>query len=518
MLDLTGENLSTYLLREIRDLVNRNPRFRNLGGDTTVHTNTMVAWGDLRVTIDAINSQGTRMSSDYFLCTHYGRSVLCKLENQDGLFIEWVQELHNSSINLESGVYYFNVDSVDESTREVGLTIQKYKWQSATSAFAVGSKVYFTPGIDVSRVTPIDSTIQFAVEGNRLAILSFTSDFLTLQLNTTPLTPMTDFWYLRTVVETLTTSTVLGVQDITLPITVFETVSITDQDGYTLVDGVDYIFVNNGTAIRTSEWTPAKAQLTAVFTVKADPTTTLSADPENNINIGGITPGQNLAPGQTVLYNSAGNAYNDSDFINYNGQIWLKSLLQTGELYKWSAKVDEGQTAVVAHKMATNRDLIPGLAISIGDQVFVGDQCAILVSPVNSETYEVYGAKDNVSFDITVKANDRMTASEIAETIKAFLLVTGRDSMESAGLSIFEVSKNSATGERDSSATAPTTTYTLGVAAAADWELHVPLVTTIAQFSVDVESDTPITDFPGKLSLAPRLTAFGSSQFLPYYS
>ena len=518
MLDLTGENLSTYLLREIRDLVNRNPRFRNLGGDTIVHTNTMVAWGDLRVTIDAINSQGTRMSSDYFLCTQYGRTVLCKLENQDGLFVEWVQELKSSATDLDSGIYYFNVDAVDESTREVQLTVQKYKWKSAASAFAVGSKVYFAPNINVAHVTPIDPTVLFEVEGNRLAILSFTQNFLTLQLNSTPLTPMTDFWYLRTQEAVIATSTRLGVQDIALPITNFTAMSIADQDGYILIEGIDYLLMDNGTKIRTSEWTPANAQLTATFTVKADPSVELSAHPENNINIGGLNPGQTLASGQTVLYNSAGNAYSDSDFVNINGQIWLNTLLKTGELYKWEAKVDEGQTVVKTHKMATDREIIPGLAISIGDQVFVNDQCAILVSPSNSETYEIYGAKDNVSFDITVKANDRMTASEISETIKAFLLVSGRDNMETAGISIFEVSKNSATGERDSSATAPTTTYTLGVSAAADWELHVPIITTISQFSVDVNSDTPITDFPGKLSATPRLTAFGSSKFLPYYS
>jgi hypothetical protein len=370
----------------------------------------------------------------------------------------------------------------------------------------------------VANVSPIDPTVQYVVEGNRLAILSFTPNFLTLQLGTTPLIPNSDFWYLRTQDELLTSSTILGVQDIALPITNFVEMSIMDQDGYTLIAGIDYILLDNGTKIRTSEWTPAKAQLTATFTVKANPSTTLSAHPENNINIGGLLPGQNLAPGQTVLYSSAGSAYTDSDFININGQIWLKTLLQTGELYKWEAKVDEGQTVVTAHKLATNRELISGLAISIGDQVFVGDQCAVLVSPVNSETYEVYGAKDNVSFDITVKANDRMTASEIAETIKAHLLVNGREAMETAGISIFEVSKNSTTGERDSSATAPSTTYTLGVSAAADWELHVPLVTTISQFAIDVNSDSPIVDFPGKLSAAPRLNAFGSSRFLPYYS
>ena len=110
------------------------------------------------------------------------------------------------------------------------------------------------------------------------------------------------------------------------------------------------------------------------------------------------------------------------------------------------------------------------------------------------------------------------SGSEIAETIRGYLLVGGRDTMETAGISIFEVSKSSRTDSRDSSGTAPSTTYVLEVSAAADWEIHVPLVTRISQFSIDTSSEKAAIDFPGKLQAAPRLTAFGASQFLPYYS
>jgi len=218
MIDLTGENLSSYLLREIRDLVNRNPRFRNLGGDVTVHTNTMVAWGDLRVTIDSIASEGTRLSSDYFMSTQYGRAVLCKLENADGLFIEWVQELKNKSTFPKSGIYYLNVDSVDESTREVGLTVQQYRWVNASSSYATGSLVYFAPGINVASVVPVDPTIQYTLQGNNIAINSFSNNLLQLKIGSNHLVPMTDFWYQRNQEEVITTSTVLGVQSINLPI------------------------------------------------------------------------------------------------------------------------------------------------------------------------------------------------------------------------------------------------------------------------------------------------------------
>ena len=516
MLDLTGENLSVYLLRELKDVVNRNPRFRNLGGDVTVHTNSMLGWGDLRVSIDGMSSAGTRMSTDYFLCTQYGRSVLCKLEGSDGLFFDRVNEIRNAANNPSSGVYYFNVDAVNEGTRDVSLTVQKYKWTDIASIYAVGSKVYFSDAIDVSKVAPVDPTIQYELQGNMLAIYTFSPDFLQLTGATGTLTPMTDFWYLRTQEVVLTTNTILGAQDISLQLDTFESVVIEDQDGYTLMEGVDYSII--GDTIRTSEWTPANATLTATFTVRVDPSTTLAAHPENIINTGLLDPVTSITSGAAKIYDPDHNLYTLADFTIVNGVVWLTNLLRTGERYTWEARVDEGLSTVTAKKMAINTNIVPGLAIAIGDQVFVGDQCAILIAPVSSETYEVYGAKENVNFTIEVKANDRMTASEIAETIKAFLLVGGRDAMEASGISIFEVSKASATAERDSSGTAPTTTYSLEVQAAADWELYIPLVNRITQFSVTVNEDAPVTDFPGKLTAAARLSAFGNSLFLPTYS
>ena len=270
MLDLSGENLSTYMLRELKNLVNRNPRFRNMGGDVTIHTNAMLGWGDLRITIDDIQSQGTRMSMDYFLCNQYGRSVLCKLENYDGLFIEWVQDLKDITAP-DAGVYYFNVDSVNEATREVQLTIQKYRWQSTSSTFAVGSRVYFAPTINVDLVTPVDSSVLFRQDGSNLSILSFNSSFLQLMEGASLLTPMVDFWYKRTQVVDAPSATTQGVQDIPLPIQEFISFSVTDQDGYTLVEGRDYNVVADGSIIRTSEWTPDGAILTFTFEVKVDP-------------------------------------------------------------------------------------------------------------------------------------------------------------------------------------------------------------------------------------------------------
>lgn len=517
MIDLTGENLSTYLLREIKDIVNRNPRFRSMGGDVTTHTSSMVAWGDLRITIDAIASQGTRMSPDYFLCTQYGRSVLCKLENNDGLFFEWVQELRDAYDLPQSGVYYFNVDSVDEATREVGLTVQKYRWENGRSNHAVGSTVFFAPGIDAESVTPIDPSISIEYNGEVISLLTFSPDPLQLQNQYRQLIPMTDFWYMRKVTYILPEPTVLGTQLIDLPLSSYYSVSIIDQDDYELKEGRDFTWMAPS-LIKTTEWTPAGATLTVTYTVKVDPTTEISANPENLLEVTAITTGEMIATGQTTLYASNGNRYGDSEFIKWNGQLWLKNLLRLGETYTWDSRIDCGQTQITAKKLAANTNIIEGLSIAMGDQVFVGDQCAILVSPEVSETYEIYGSKENIQFTIEVKANDRLTASEIAETLKGHLLVRDRDNFEANGLSIFEINKSSVVEPKDSSGVSPTTTYRLDVSAAADWELYIPLVTRINQFVIDEATETPLVDFPGKLSATPRIIAFGSSTFLPYYS
>ena len=368
MIELTGENLSTYLLREIRNIVNRNPRFRNLGGDVTVATNNMVAWGDLRVTINRITGSGTRMSPDYFLCTQYGRTVLGKLENYDGLFIEWVQELQENWDTIPpSGVYYFNVDSVNEGTREVQLTIQKYQWVGQPAKYAQGSIVYFASNIDVSTVTPVDPAIQYEQQGNTLAILSFSPNFLQLQTPLGLLVPMTDFWYLREVDAEIISSTAFGEQMITLPIGDYYSVTIYDQDGYELREGVDYFNPSPG-VIFTSNYTPEGSTLIGHFFVKANPTLYLAAHPENQVSTA-LTPGDEPVPDQTILYSSINNRYSASDFVTVDGVTWLTTLLVTGENYYWESRIDQGQAQYVAKKMEVNTNLIDGLSIAIGDQV-----------------------------------------------------------------------------------------------------------------------------------------------------
>lgn len=528
MLDLTGENLATYLLRELKDIVNRNPRFRNRGGDVFVQSSNLIQWGDLQVQISGINAAGTRLSPDYFMCTQHGHTVMAKLENKDGLFIEWVKEnriLTDDYLNLtypEPGVYYLNVDAVNEGTREVQVTRQTYKWASSESTFAKGSAILFHSSVNPDDVYPTDPAVTYIRSGGNLFITTYNTDQpIALQTDAGPLTPMVQYWYIRDVDEVITEATVTGRQDWDLPITDYLKVVITDQDGYELRDGIDFQFVSPG-RIRLGEWTPPGSKLTGRFTVKANPLTTSVIHPENRLPMTPLGPEETLTTGQVMIRSTFGDIYSEADLIIAgDGSLWLKNLLRPGERVIWEARVNAGQEQVTAKKLAVNTNIIEGLSIAIGDLVNVDDQCVILVSPNMTETYEVYGSKENISFDIRVRANDRLTASDIATMIRSHLLVQDRAEMEANGVTIFEVSKNSLTEQKDQSGVTPSTVYTLSVSAAADWELYIPLVTRIGYLDIVVDDPTKNywdMDFPGKPTILPRLSSPGGTQFIPYYA
>jgi len=162
------------------------------------------------------------------------------------------------------------------------------------------------------------------------------------------------------------------------------------------------------------------------------------------------------------------------------------------------------------------RLVFPGLRLAIGDNVVVGDQCAIIVSPTLTETYEVFGSKENLTFTLEIKANDMQTSSNLAEMIKQELLVMRRTNTEADGLTIFEVTRSFVGTARDNSATAPSYVNTVTVTASADWKVYVPLVTRLVSLEVN-EVMTVQTDFQGQLQMAPRLEAFGAASFIPYY-
>src|SRR5208282_1379077 len=164
MIDLTGANLVSYLLRIIRDIVERNPRFKQTLGEVTFPANTIMKWKDTWVSITTVTTSGTRLSPDYFMCTQIGRAILAKVGDKDGQFIEWTRETDKTRLTPDSGVYYLNVDFFDDQSRDLGLTVQKYRWVEGKLKQAQGTVVYFRPGIDIATISMSDAATSLPVE------------------------------------------------------------------------------------------------------------------------------------------------------------------------------------------------------------------------------------------------------------------------------------------------------------------------------------------------------------------
>ena len=200
---------------------------------------------------------------------------------------------------------------------------------------------------------------------------------------------------------------------------------------------------------------------------------------------------------------------------NANGTISLAQPLPPGGWCRYEVRVLVGESSVVGKKNAVNKELLPGLRIAIGDQVVVDDQCAILISPRLTETYQVYGSKPGVTFTLDVKSNDPVTSDEIAKMLLQELLINRRDGLEGDGLTIYEASSSFASAVRDDSGTALTHTLSLSFTAAADWRIYKPLVTRVTDFNVSATA--AITSFYGKLIPAQRYSCLNNFGFIPSY-
>lgn len=604
----------SYLLRIIRDIVERNPRFKNTLGAVTFPANTIIAWKDVNVSIRNVTTSGTRLSPDYFMCTQRSRAILAKVSDKPGQFIEWVREIDKTRQTPEAGVYYMNIDYFNEQTNDIGLTGQKFKWKEGKVTEAQGSQVFFRPGIDVTLLSMFDQ-----VTGNPVQFVGFNqstgafANLLTpvIELNciwgtglNAPawnaftmyaikavvtfggsawvsmgngnvghqpslsesrwalygslnpnagqnLVPLADFWYQRLQTTTLTTATVGGAELFNLPPNV--SFSITDQDGYVLRPNIDYVTYGNG-FIQLAAFSPSGSTLFCNAVVKLNPMTNTAMHPENILNIE-LQGDESLAPGQVFIHTTNGDFPNQA--ANADGSITLPQLLQPGDSCRWEVRIQTPQVKASAKKWELNSLIIvdpqsitfqqepavegqpapppvqtsagtplldangkqqyfvPGLHLAIGDQVIVGDQAVIIVSPTITETYEVFGSKDNLSFTLEVKSNDLQTSSDLSEMLKQALLITGRTAAESDGLTIFEATRDFQGTARDASATAPSYVYTVGVTASADWKVFVPLITRMTSFEIIETVSNP--DFQGKLQMAQRMQALGSTMFIPDY-
>jgi hypothetical protein len=625
VIDLTGANLVAYLLRVIRDIVERNPRFKNTLGTVTFPANTIIAWKDVWVSIRNVTTSGTRLSPDYFMCTQQGRVILAKVQDKPGQFIEWTRETDKTRQTPEAGVYYINIDYFNEQTNDIGMTCQQFKWKEGKITNAVGSQVFFRPGIDVNLISMSDSSTGLPVQFvgfnqttgafanlltpvNNLAIvytqglnapawnntttyavgsvvtfsggawianaastnaqpgvsLAWTTYSQANPLAGQSLVPFTDFWYQREQTTQLTALTLGGSEMLNVPANISFT--ITDQDGYLLRPNTDYAIYGDG-FIQLATFTPSGSALYCNAIVKLNPLTTPGTNPENILQID-LQPNESLAPGQVFIHTTNGNFPSQS--VNAQGQIVLPQLLQPGDWAYWEVRIETPQVKTSGKKWELNslivvdpnsitytkankegvpqpvtaqyvatadptelqgvvqtsagspllsngqqRYFLPGMVVAIGDQVIVGDQAAIIVNPNVSETYEVFGSKDNITFTLEVKSNDLQTSSDLSETLKEQLLVFGRENAEADGLTIFEVARDFQGIARDPSATAPSYIYTVSVTASADWKCFVPLITRMVRFEITETIANP--DFQGKLQMAKRMQALGQTSFLPAY-
>ena len=629
MIDLTGANLVNYLLRMIRDIVERNPRWKNSLGEVTFPANTIIRWGDVWVSITSVTTSGNRLSPAYFMCTQIGRAILAKVGDKDGQFIEWTREVDPTQKNPPAGVYYLNLDFFDDRTRDIGLTVHKYRWVEGNLKEAQGTVVNFRPGIDLNTVvfsdsvtnTPVvattfnqttggfaylvtptqelavaynsglssptwDATLSYALGadvtfgGSAYIAAAFSAGVtpgtdltvwspysLAVPLAGQSLTPLVDFWYERPESAVIVQSTVSGSQLAEIP-SPYISVTLTDQSGYALRPGLDYVF-QGPQWIVLSQYTPPGSTITANMVVKVDPVLAVGSMPENYLQVN-LGPNETLAPGQVFISTPAGSFTNPTP--QPDGSLLLPQLLQPGDCLRWEVRVDSGAMKSRAKKWEINNltqvdpntityarvdaegnvlpqpisasfvanadpselqgvvqtsagqpllvnglqnPILPGLRLAIGDNVVVGDQCAIIVSPGLCETYEVFGSKENLSFTLEIKANDLQTSSDLAEMIKSQLLVMRREDTEADGITIFEVSRSFVGQARDTSGTAPSYINTVTVTAAADWKVYIPLVTRLTHFEI---AETMVqTDFLGKLQMSPRMKAFGSEIFIPSY-
>jgi hypothetical protein len=579
-------------MRIIRPIVEKNPRFRNSLGNVTFpassNPTTALRWKDLQVIVKSVTTSGTRLSPDYFMATQRGRAILCKVADKDGLFVEWTKEVDPTQKTPDSGVYYMNIDYVSEETRDVGLTVQKYKWVEGKgdAGGAVGSVVTFRPNIidpstdslvDLNTLIATDPTVGTPVAFNAMnssfggtmsLVTPCTKLWLTFS-NGTALIPNTDYWYERAVSTVICQSTLGGSEVLGIP-DAYLSVTFTDQNGYQLRPEIDYRFYGSPQFIQLSIQSPPGSTITANMLARLNPYTTSPTNPENIINIGMLSS-ESLAPNQVFIHTTSGN-YTDPT-VNSDGTITLPVLLQPGEWYRYDIRINAGQFKAIAKKWEINSLVIvdpltiewakpdpnqqdkwvpvsaawvassdstqlagvvqtsagkpllnaagqrsyvfPGLWLAFGDISVVGDQAAIIVSPSLTETYQVYGSKENLTFTLEIKSNDLQTSSDLAEMIKQHLLITSRKNVESDGLTIFEATRDFVGESRDLSGTASNYIYNVTVSASADWKLYKPLVTRLVSFEI---TNKPVTgNFAGNLQATPRVAAFGATMFIPSY-
>lgn len=145
--------------------------------------------------------------------------------------------------------------------------------------------------------------------------------------------------------------------------------------------------------------------------------------------------------------------------------------------------------------MVTSVEGVPGVALAIGERIKIGDEQAVIISPTEDSQYEVRGGRFNLSLDITAYAQDPQTQERLVDYVSTWLWQE-RVKLTDEHVAITDISIG---GESiDSQVTIagiPFFQASLTLAITVDWEVHIPLVRRITEFSLyQNENDGNKTD------------------------
>jgi hypothetical protein len=504
-LDLTGGLIVSFLLDELRPVLARHPRYRENAGETFQTFANTIMFRDVSATIGNLRGDSSRLSPDYFLATAWGRALLAQVNGKPGSFIEWLQEIDPTKQTPAPGMYLLAVASVNEQTRQLQLISTYARTLAGKVESADGTVIAVDPAIPLALVQPTDSSIPLVKAGTRMWLTQYAASISLVRSDTGgALAPGVDWWLERTV--TLPLGVTTGAAQYFLRPDGLADLQVLDGNGQVLIHGINWNFTGDG-RIRLQPGALAGQTYSARGLMRVDPRSNPLVHPENCLPIT-LATGETLTPGSVHYQLPAGSFVYADTVTDSGGNIYSKYLLTPGDDLSWEAYTATPQVYVNASKMAMSAEVIPGLNLAFGDMAEAGDQCSILVNPEDSETYHIYGGKDSLSFDLSIKTNDLNTSSELANLARSYLLVKGRNRMEAAGITIHAASYAYAGEQRDASGTAVSHSVVLNVIAQADWEHYEPIISGVAAIDLDLV----VTE--GKAS---PLTKAGRTQFISSY-
>lgn len=125
---------------------------------------------------------------------------------------------------------------------------------------------------------------------------------------------------------------------------------------------------------------------------------------------------------------------------------------------------------------------LPGVVLAFGKRAKAGDKIAVVVYDHRVDAAQAYGGRHEVSFDFDVIATDPLQMEDIADFALMSLWAEKKALLEDEGITIQDISMG---GESEETYDENADTYyhmaSLSIQFQADWEVHIPLPTTIVR-------------------------------------